>query len=153
MTAVFSEQFEGLPSASRYAHLARIAGVAVAIVMLIAPAAYHRSAARGNAEQGVLDYAVRMMLLAEGLIALGVVGEALRDVPADLGQLNAGDMRGSYKPLRVRGSFLRNPTAGSTNPVDLISPNPDAAAGSPTSVLAFVSRELLHHPRRSGQRL
>ena len=76
VTVVLTDEFGRLPATSQDVHLASIAAVAVAIVMLIAPAAYHRIAARGNAEQGVLDYAVRMMLPAEGLIALGLVGDA-----------------------------------------------------------------------------
>jgi hypothetical protein len=76
VTAVLTAEFGGLPDASRYVHLASITAVAMAIVMLIAPAAYHRIAARGGAEQDVLDYAVRMMLPAEGLIALGLIGGA-----------------------------------------------------------------------------
>lgn len=76
VTAVFTEQFSRLPEASRYVHLASIAVVAVAVIMLIAPAAYHRITAQGNAEEGVLKYAVRMMLPAEGLIAIGLIGDA-----------------------------------------------------------------------------
>ena len=44
--------------------------------MLIAPAAYHRIAAGGNAEEGVLRYAIGMMLPGEGLLALGIVGDS-----------------------------------------------------------------------------
>jgi hypothetical protein len=76
VTAVLTDEFGRLPEASRYVHLASIAVVAVAVIMLIAPASYHRIAARGNAEEGVLNYAVRMMLPAEGLIAAGLVGDA-----------------------------------------------------------------------------
>jgi len=60
----------------RDVHLASIAVVAVAVVMLIAPATYHRIAAQGNAEEGVLQDAVWMMLPAEWLIADGLVGDA-----------------------------------------------------------------------------
>ena len=76
VTAVFTEQFGHLPEASRCVHLASIGVVAVAVIMLIAPAAYHRITAQGNAEEGVLRYAVWMMLPAEGLIAIGLIGDA-----------------------------------------------------------------------------
>ena len=75
VTAVLTEEFGRLPEASRYVHLASTGLVAAAVIMLIAPAAYHRIVARGNAEEGVLKYAVRMMLPAEGLIAAGLVGD------------------------------------------------------------------------------
>ena len=76
VTAVLTEEFGRLPAASRDVHLASIALVALAVIMLIAPVAYHRIAAEGNPEEGVLAYAVRMMIPAEGLIALGLVGDA-----------------------------------------------------------------------------
>ncbi len=75
-TAVLTEEFGRLPETSRYVHLASTAVVAIAVIMLIAPAAYHRITAHGNAQAGVLKYAVRMMLPAEGLIAVGLVGDA-----------------------------------------------------------------------------
>jgi hypothetical protein len=75
VTAVLTEQFTRLPNTSRYTHLASIAVVAIAVIMLIAPAAYHRIAAHGNAEEDVLKYAVGMMIPAEGLIAAGLVGD------------------------------------------------------------------------------
>ncbi len=74
--AVLTDSFERLPAASRAVHLVSLGFVAVAIIMLIAPASYHRIAAGGNAEESVLRCAVAMMLPAEGLIALGLVGDA-----------------------------------------------------------------------------
>lgn len=76
LTAVLTESFARLSEVSRIVHLASLGLVAVAIVMLIAPAAYHRIAAGGNAEESVLRYAVRMMLPAVGLLALGLIGNA-----------------------------------------------------------------------------
>lgn len=74
--AVLSTSFEALPAASKAVHLVSTALVAMAIVLLIAPAAYHRIAAGGKAEERVLRYTVRMMLPAEGLIALAMNGDA-----------------------------------------------------------------------------
>ena len=74
--AVLTERFAQLSVILKGMHLASLSVVAVAVVMLIAPAAYHRIAAAGNAEEGVLRYAVRMMLPAQGLLALGLVGDA-----------------------------------------------------------------------------
>jgi hypothetical protein len=73
--AVLTESFSQLPSVSRNIHLISLGLVAVAVVLLIAPASYHRIAAGGDAEEGVLRYAVRMMLPAMGLLALGTVGD------------------------------------------------------------------------------
>jgi Family of unknown function (DUF6328) len=74
--AVLTTRFGRLPAVSKGVHLVSLALVTIAVVMLIAPAAYHRIAAGGNAEEGVLRYAVYMMLPAVGLLALGMVGDA-----------------------------------------------------------------------------
>jgi Family of unknown function (DUF6328) len=74
-TAVLTQTYEHLPAASQAVHLASLALVAVSIVLLIAPAAYHRIAASGRAEQGVLRYIVRMMVPAQGLLVLGLIGD------------------------------------------------------------------------------
>ena len=71
-----TDRFEQLGAISKVVHMASLGVVAIAIVTLIAPASYHRIAAAGNAEEGVLRYTVAMMLPAEGLIALGLVGES-----------------------------------------------------------------------------
>jgi Family of unknown function (DUF6328) len=75
VSAVLTDRFDQLSAASKAMHMASLGFVAIAIVLLIAPAAYHRIAASGNAEEAVLRYTVTMMLPAEGLIALGLVGD------------------------------------------------------------------------------
>ena len=75
-TAALTQSYAHLPVASKAVHLASLALVAIAIVLLIAPAAYHRIAAAGRAEPGVLRYIVRMIVPAEGLLALGLIGDA-----------------------------------------------------------------------------
>ena len=73
---MLTDRFGELSAASQAIHAASMGSVAIAIVLLIAPASYHRVAAGGNAEESVLRYTVMMMLPAEGLVALGLVGEA-----------------------------------------------------------------------------
>lgn len=74
-TAVLTQSFQRLPPASQAVHMVSLALVAIAVILLIAPVAYHRIAARGHAEEGVLRYAVGMMLPALGLLSLGLVGD------------------------------------------------------------------------------
>jgi hypothetical protein len=74
--AVLTASFSGLPSVLKGVHMASLGLVAAAVVMLIAPAAYHRIAAAGNAEERVLRYAVRLMLPAQGFLAVGLIGDA-----------------------------------------------------------------------------
>jgi hypothetical protein len=74
--AVLTASFDGLPVVLKGVHMASLGLVAAAVVMLIAPAAYHRIAAAGNAEERVLRYAVRLMLPAQGFLAVGLIGDA-----------------------------------------------------------------------------
>jgi hypothetical protein len=73
---VLTASFGRLPIMLKGVHIASLGLVAAAVVMLIAPAAYHRIAAEGNAEESVLRYAVRLMLAAQGLLAAGLIGDA-----------------------------------------------------------------------------
>jgi Family of unknown function (DUF6328) len=75
VSAVLTESFRTLSGPSITIHLMSMGLVVIAIVLLIAPATYHRIAAGGNAEEAVLRYTVALMLPAEGLIALALVGE------------------------------------------------------------------------------
>lgn len=74
--AVLTATFSHLPVVLKSIHLAGLGVVAMAVMMLIAPAAYHRIASAGKADERVLRYAIRMMLPAQGLIAVGLIGEA-----------------------------------------------------------------------------
>jgi hypothetical protein len=76
VSAVLTDSFNHIGVEAKATHLASLMVIIVAIVMLIAPAAYHRIAADGDANDAVLRYIVRMMLPAEGLIVLGLVGDA-----------------------------------------------------------------------------
>jgi hypothetical protein len=76
VSAVLTESFEHLSDAAKAVHLASLMLIVAAIIMLIAPAAYHRIATGGDANASMLRYTVRMMIPAEGLIALGLVGDA-----------------------------------------------------------------------------
>jgi hypothetical protein len=76
VSAVLTDSFDQLSEAAKTVHVASLMFIVVAIVMLIAPAAYHRIATAGDANDAMLRYTVRMMLPAEGLIGLGLVGDA-----------------------------------------------------------------------------
>jgi hypothetical protein len=74
--AVLTASFDSLPAASRAVHLVSFGLVAIAIILLVAPAAYHRIAAEGDAEERVLRYAAHLMIPAVGLLAAGMAGDA-----------------------------------------------------------------------------
>ena len=75
-SVVLTQAFAALPLSSKAVHFASLLAVAAAIILLIAPAAYHRIAAKGKAEERVLRYSSRMILLALGFLALGMAGDA-----------------------------------------------------------------------------
>ena len=73
--AVFSDGFEHLPQASRVVHLLSLVFLALAMVMLLAPAAYHRLAAGGDATEDTARFGAHMVLGSLVPLALGMVGD------------------------------------------------------------------------------
>jgi Family of unknown function (DUF6328) len=69
------EAFEKLPSSSKYVHLASLVLVAISIVLLMTPAAYHRIVERGEETEHFHRFASRMLIAAMIPLALGVSGD------------------------------------------------------------------------------
>jgi MFS family permease len=69
------EAFEKLPSSSKYVHLASLLLVAVSIVLLMTPAAYHRIVERGEETEHFHNFASRILVAAMVPLALGVSGD------------------------------------------------------------------------------
>ncbi len=70
--AVLMDSFEKLPNASKYAHLASLALIALTIVLLMTPAAYHRIVERGEETEHFHRFASRMIVAALVPLALGI---------------------------------------------------------------------------------
>ena len=66
------ESFEKLPDSSKYLHFAALALVALSIMLLMTPAAYHRIVERGEATEHFHRFASRMVLAAMAPLALGL---------------------------------------------------------------------------------
>lgn len=69
------EAFEKLPSSSKYVHLASLALVAVSIILLMTPAAYHRIVERGEETTHFHRFASRILVAAMIPLALGISGD------------------------------------------------------------------------------
>jgi DMSO reductase anchor subunit len=69
------EAFEKLPSSSKYVHLASLFLVAVSIVLLMTPAAYHRIVERGEQTEHFHRFASRILIAAMIPLALGISGD------------------------------------------------------------------------------
>lgn len=76
LIAVFSERFEhALAAACQQLHLGAVVLTAVAIGLIMAPAAYHRQAERGRVSRYFANYASRLITLAMGPLAVALAIE------------------------------------------------------------------------------
>ncbi|MDT7541774.1 MAG: hypothetical protein QOE33_1678 [Acidobacteriota bacterium] len=69
-----TESFDKLPSALKYVHLASLALVAVSVVLLMTPAAYHRIVERGEETEHFHRFSSRILIASMIPLALGVTG-------------------------------------------------------------------------------
>jgi hypothetical protein len=69
-----TDSFDKLPSALKYVHLASLALVAVSIVLLMTPAAYHRIVEKGEETEHFHRFSSRVLLASMIPLALGVTG-------------------------------------------------------------------------------
>lgn len=69
------EAFEKLPASSKYVHLASLALMALTVIILMTPAAYHRIVERGEETEHFHRFASRMLLIAMVPLALGMCGD------------------------------------------------------------------------------
>jgi hypothetical protein len=70
-----TEAFEKLPLSSRYVHLSSLLLVALSIVLLMTPAAYHRIVERGEETEHFHRFASRVLLASMLPLPLGVTGD------------------------------------------------------------------------------
>ena len=75
LITVFLEAFEKIPAAQKALHLASLGAVALTVVLLMLPAAYHRIAEDGEATERMHGVASRCVVAAMALLALGLSGE------------------------------------------------------------------------------
>ncbi len=72
---VLTESFDKLPSLSKYIHLAALGLNALAIVLLITPAAYHRLVEEGEETEHFHRFASKVLVAALVPLALGLAGD------------------------------------------------------------------------------
>jgi DMSO reductase anchor subunit len=73
--STLTESFEKLPTSSKYIHLVSLALVAVSIILLMTPAAYHRIVEEGEETEHFHRFASRILIAAMIPLALGVCGD------------------------------------------------------------------------------
>ncbi len=74
--ATLMDAFEKLPRSSQYVHLASLGLIAASIVLLMAPAAFHRIVERGQDTERLHRFASAMVLLALVPLAFGIAGDS-----------------------------------------------------------------------------
>ena len=70
--AMLAEGFDKLPAGLRYLHLGALGCMALAIVLLMTPAAWHRLVERGEESEGFHSFASAMVVAALVPIAVGI---------------------------------------------------------------------------------
>ena len=75
LAAMLTDAFSKLPRTSQYVHLVSLGLLAVTIVLLMAPAAFHRIVERGEDTERVHRFASVMVLSAMVPLALGIAGD------------------------------------------------------------------------------
>ncbi|HEX8089506.1 MAG TPA: DUF6328 family protein, partial [Blastocatellia bacterium] len=72
---ILMEGFEKLPESSKYVHMASLVMVALAIVLLMTPAAYHRLVEQGEETERFHRFSGRLLLASMVPLALGMCGD------------------------------------------------------------------------------
>lgn len=73
--SLLMESFEKLPQSSKYVHFASLSLVAVTVILLMTPAAYHRLVEQGENTEHFHRFASRMLLASMIPLALGITGD------------------------------------------------------------------------------
>lgn len=69
------EGFEKLPQSSKYVHFVSLSLIALSVILMMTPAAYHRLVERGEQTEDFHRFASRMMLASMIPLALGITGD------------------------------------------------------------------------------
>jgi hypothetical protein len=75
LTAILTASFDKLPPSAKIVHAASIGCIALAVILLMAPAAYHRIVYAGEAEPSFHRIGSRFMMAATIPLALGLSGD------------------------------------------------------------------------------
>ncbi|MGB7922369.1 MAG: DUF6328 family protein [Pyrinomonadaceae bacterium] len=75
LVSTLMESFEKLPESSKYAHLASLGLLVLSVILLMAPAAYHRIVEEGRDTEHFHRVASRFLIAAMIPLALGICGD------------------------------------------------------------------------------
>jgi hypothetical protein len=92
LASVISQSFERLPASSKAVHAASLACITVAVILLIAPAAYHRIVFSGQVTEEVHRFGSWFVVCATVPLAFGLSG----DIYVVLTEITASAMIGAF---------------------------------------------------------
>ena len=92
LASVISQSFERLPASSKTVHAASLGCIAVAVILLIAPAAYHRIVFSGQDTEEVHRFGSWLVTCATAPLALGLSG----DIYVVLTEITVSAMIGAF---------------------------------------------------------
>ncbi len=75
LVTMFMDGFDKLPNSSKYVHMISLSWMALTIILLMTPAAYHRIAERGEDTQRMHRVASVLLLAAMVTLPLGISGD------------------------------------------------------------------------------
>lgn len=75
LAAILTEAFDALPGTSKLVHCLGLGAIATAMILLMAPASYHRIVYQGEDSEHVDRFAVRMVLAGMALLSLALSGD------------------------------------------------------------------------------
>ena len=75
LATMFMDKFDELPNSSKYVHIISLGLMAVTMVILMSPAAYHRIAERGQDTDRFYHVASALLLAAMVVLPLGICGD------------------------------------------------------------------------------
>jgi hypothetical protein len=109
LAIVLTQSFEQLPSVSKISHAASLFLVALAIVLLMAPAAYHRIVYAGEDSHDMHRVGSKMVTAATLPLALGLVGDVYVVITKILGSPTLGLIAGSLVLVLLIGLWYAYP--------------------------------------------
>jgi hypothetical protein len=111
LAIVLTQSFEQLPSVSKTVHAASLFLVALAIVMLMAPAAYHRIVYAGEDTQDMYRIGSALVTMATVPLALGLAGDIYVVVAKIADSSAAGWLAGALGLITLIGLWHAYPLA------------------------------------------
>src|SRR5207248_7836014 len=109
LAIVLTQSFEQLPSASKIVHAASLFLVALSVVLLMAPAAYHRIVYAGEDSQDMHRVGSALVTAATIPFALGLVGDVYVVITKIVGTPTAGLIAGSLALVLLIGLWHAYP--------------------------------------------